>query len=196
MYQVSALLLFLFSPQVWAQHAHIHPHADSPTGLFLGLRVDVENPPPGSAAARAFAFVEDAYVHVTYGSPFKRGRVIFGGVVGYGNVWAPGAHYATELVITDSLRVVGQVLEPGVYSLFATPEPHMWTIHLNSGLGIHREDTYDPAKDVLTFLVPVETLDEVQQQFIIDFEPVENGVDLRVSWDQTRVRFPIRPLLR
>lgn len=135
-------------------------------------------------------------MHVAYGSPFKRGRVVFGGVVGYGSLWPLGAHYATEIVVTDTVRVAGRPLAPGVYSVFATPEEQMWTIHINSVVGMHQADWYDPDEDVLTIRVPVETRDEVTEQFTIDFEPAEDGADLRVTWDRTRVRLPIRPPVR
>lgn len=191
---LTAFVLLIAAP-VHGQHAH---GGDAQrTGLSLGLRVDPAQPPPGSAVGRAFAFVSDsAYVSVAYGSPFKRGRVIFGGLVGYGNVWAVGAHYATELVLTEPLRVAGQLLPAGVYTLFATPEASMWTLHVNQVLGMHQADLYDPANDVLTLRVPVEELADVAEQLVIDFEPAENGADLRISWDRVRVRLPFRPLTR
>lgn len=188
-------LVLLFALGTPASAQHVHTSGERPaTGLFLGLRVDAENPPPGSALGRAFAFVGDsAYVHVTYGSPFKRGRTIFGGLVGYGQLWPVGAHYATEIVLTHPLRVGTQRIEAGVYTLFATPGETMWTLHLNTTVGTHQADDYDAANDVLTLRVPVEPLDEPVQQLTLDFEPAEDGADLRVTWDRVRVRMPLRP---
>lgn len=189
--------LLMAGPAV-AQHAHSFPvdgRTQAQTGLFQGLRVDPANPPPGSALGRAFALLDDTtYAHVVYGIPYKRGRVIFGGLVGYGSLWAMGAHFATELVTTQPLRVAGQRLEPGVYTLFATPEETMWTLHVNRAVGMHQADRYDPANDVLTVRVPAETREEVTEAFTIDFEPAENGADLRITWDRTRVRLPLRPV--
>jgi hypothetical protein len=198
MHRLLPLLLILVAAPAAAQHAGHGPPAgaDAQTGLALGLRVDAQNPPPGSAIARAFAFVDDAYVHVVYGSPFKRGRVVFGGLVGYGSLWPIGAHYATEITVTDSVRVAGHPLAPGTYSLFVTPEEQMWTLHINSALGMHQADGYDPAEDVHTIRVPVERLESTVEQLTIDFEPAENGADMRITWDQTRVRLPIRPPVR
>ncbi|HKC67265.1 MAG TPA: DUF2911 domain-containing protein, partial [Bacteroidia bacterium] len=39
---------------------------------------------------------EGKNVKVNYGQPSKRGRVIFGDLVPYGEVWRTGAHEATE----------------------------------------------------------------------------------------------------
>lgn len=198
--RVPVLLALLVAAPVAAQHDHGHAfgpdgRVEARTGLFMGLRIDPANPPPGSGVARAFAFVDDTtYAHVTYGVPYRRGRVIFGGLVGFGEVWAVGAHYAAELVLTRPVRAAGQRLEPGVYSVLATPGETVWTLHLNTALGMHRADRYDPANDVLVARAPVEVLDEVVEAFTMDFEPAEDGVDLRITWDRTRVRLPLRPL--
>ena len=52
-------------------------------------------------------------------------------------------------------------------------------------------DLYDAAHDVLVVEAPVETLSETVEQHTIDFEDTEAGADLRISWDQTRVRLSL-----
>lgn len=156
--------------------------------------IDPTDPPSGSPVGRALAFVSDTYVHIAYSRPYKRGRVIFGGLVGYNQIWPLGAHHATEITLTGPLMVGDQRLEAGTYAFFATPGPDTWTLHFNSILGMHMADLYDAANDVLTVEAPVETLNETIHQHTIDFEPSTMGIDLRISWDQTRVRLPLRPM--
>jgi len=176
----------------YAQHGHADGEA-AETFLVEGLRVDPADPPPGSAVGRAGARLPSGgYLHVVYGKPYKRGRQVFGGLVGYGHVWVTGAHRATELVVTAPVTVGGEPLEPGVYSLFTTPRPEQWTLHLNRTLGMHLADEYDPALDVLTVNVAPKTLDEPVEAFTIDFAPAEGGADLRFRWDRTAVVVPIR----
>jgi hypothetical protein len=200
MLRLLTLALLLLAAPAAAQHTHgFTPdgRAVAETGLFMGLRVDPVNPPPGSGLGRAFAHLNDStYAHVTYGVPYRRGRVVFGGLVGYGEVWAVGAHYAAELVLTQPVRAGGQRVEAGVYTVFATPGETMWTLHLNTELGMHRADRYDPANDALAVRVPVEPLAETVEAFTMDFEPAEDGADLRITWDRTRVRLPLRPVYR
>jgi len=182
---------------VWVPFAaaqHSGP-SDATVETFLveGLRVDAADPPPGSAVGRAGARLPGGgYLHVTYGKPYKRGRQIFGGLVGYGLVWVTGAHRATELVVTVPVTVDGKPLEPGVYSLFTTPQPGQWTLHLNQALGMHLADEYDPALDVLTVDLTPTTLDAPVEALTIDFAPAEGGADLRIRWDHTAVTVPIR----
>lgn len=159
-----------------------------------GLReIDPQNPPPGSSIGRALAYVGDAYVSVVYGRPFKRGRVIFGGLVGYDQIWPAGAHYATEITFTKPVQVDGHPLDAGTYALLATPGPERWTVHFNRELGMHLADGYRAEQDALVVEVAVETMDTVAEQHTIDFEPTAAGMDLRITWDQTRVRVPLRP---
>ncbi len=159
-----------------------------------GLRVDPADPPPGSAVGRAGArLFGRGYIHVTYGRPFKRGREVFGGLVPWGRVWATGAHHATEIALTTPVEMDGLPLRPGMYSLFTTPRPDRWTLHVNRRLGMHLADEYDPDYDVLTVDAVPETLAEPVEAFTIDLVPTEAGLDLRIRWDRTSVRFPMRP---
>ncbi|MFN3596393.1 MAG: DUF2911 domain-containing protein [Rubricoccaceae bacterium] len=163
------------------------------TGLFLGLRVDPAAPPPGSAVGRAHAFVGESYVLAVYGSPFRRGRQIFGGLLAYGQVWTPGAHYATEVALSGPVLVGEERLEPGIYSLFVTPAEGAWTVHVNRALGTHQTDGYDPSQNVLSLRVPTDALAEPVEQLTIDFAARDAArVELRIAWDRARARVPLR----
>lgn len=198
------MLAVLSAAPAVAQNAHHHhehvgpddeiPDRDGKTVLVEGFNLDLNDPPSGSGVARAMAFVDDAYLHVTFGRPLKRGRIIFGGVVGFDQVWAVGAHYATELFLTEPLKVDDLELPAGAYSLFATPQEETWTLHINRVLGMHQTDRYDPEHNVMDVEVAVESMEDVTEALTIDFEQAENGVDMRITWDQTRVRLPFRSL--
>ncbi|MEM6646132.1 MAG: DUF2911 domain-containing protein [Bacteroidota bacterium] len=159
-----------------------------------GLRINMDDPPGGSNVGRAMTFVGDAYVHVAYSRPFKRGRVIFGGLVGYDQVWATGAHYATEITLTEPLLVDGQQLAAGTYSLSTVPGRNTWQVNFNTVLGMHMTDDYDPANTVLTVYVPSEQLSEIVEQHTIDFAITDSGADLRIYWDQTSITIPLEPM--
>ncbi len=177
---------------VAAQHHTATPATE--TFLVEGLRVDLEDVPPGSAVGRAGARLPNGgYLHIVYGKPYVRGRQIFGGLVAWNQVWATGAHQATELVVTVPVTVGGLPLEPGVYSLFTTPRLDRWTLHFNSALGMHLADEYDPALDVLTVDVAPAPLMPPVEAFTIDFVSAGYGADLRIMWGNTAISVPIRP---
>ena len=191
MLRLLALLAMFASGSASAQHVHDAPPADSvSTYLATGLRVDEAAPPPGSALGRAgLRYGDGGYVSVVYGRPFVRGRMVFGGLVGYGTVWAAGAHQATELWTTVPLVIGGTRVEPGAYSLFATPRPDRWTLHVNRRLGMHLADEYDPADDLVTVDVSPETLDAPVEGLTWAF--ATDGSALTLAWDRVRVSLPL-----
>ncbi len=189
---LTSFLLMAGGAPLLAQHGHGPDAPGIQTYLVEGLRVDPASPPPGSAVGRAGAVLPGGgYLHVVHGKPYKRGRVVFGGVVAYDQVWATGAHQASELATTAPLIVGGTRIEPGVYSLFTTPGRERWTLHLNRGVGMHLADEYDPALDVATVSAEATTSSEVTEALVLEFVPRTGGVWLRVRWDQTVVDFPI-----
>ena len=152
----------------------------------------------------------DTYVSVVYSRPYERGRDnIFGtkeseALVPYGEVWRTGANEATQITLTGDVKVAGQDLAAGTYSLFTTPGPDQWKIHFNSRLGLSGPGVFEDGQftpvdlgetDVLTVTATPTTLpeDEKVDQLTISFEKTEAGADMVLSWIRTEVRVPIVP---
>ena len=186
-----AATLAVISPRAAAQH---HGAAGAPgvaeTFVVDGLRMDERDPPPGSAVGRAGLRYDDGgYVAVVYGKPYARGRQIYGGLVGYGTVWVAGAHRATELTTTVPLVIGGTRVAPGAYSLFVTPEPDRWTLHVNRALGMHLADEYDPTEDVAVVTVAPIPLDVPLDALTWSF--ADDGRALRLAWGDLAAHFAI-----
>lgn len=154
----------------------------------------------------------DAYVKVMYGRPYMRGRDIFGENAGdasflvpYGALWRLGANEATEVTATGPIRVAGNLLPAGTYSMFAVPGPEAWTVHFSPQLGLDgtgmldpetgafTADVYDPSRDVLVIEASSVALDDTVEQFTVAFESSEDGAVLTMSWERTQVRIPLAP---
>lgn len=161
----------------------------------------------------AKTFLGDTYLKVTYGRPYVRGRAIFGSpedgkkyLVPFGQTWRTGANEATEITLTAPVRVAGQRLEAGTYSIFTVPGASTWEVRFHPGLGMDGVGrlgpdgkftrTYDPAKDVLVVQVPSGTLTDPVDQFTIAFEEFAEGTEMVLSWETTEVRVPITPAAR
>jgi hypothetical protein len=166
------------------------PQAVTGTFVVSGLRIDDTAPPPGSGVARAgLRYADGGYVSVVHGKPYARGRVIWGGVVGFGAPWVAGAHHATELVTTVPLMVGRVRVEPGAYSLFVTPHHNAWTVHVNRALGMHLADEYDPAEDVGRVAVIPEILETPVEGLTWAFR--RDGAFLTLSWGRLAGSVPI-----
>lgn len=136
---------------------------------------------------------KDSYLKIVYGQPQKRGRVIFGSLVPFGQVWRTGANEATELTTTRDIRINGLELKSGTYTLFTIPDKETWKIILNSDLGLWGSYNYNPKMDVMTFDVPVAYLGDLTYEALtIWFEPHLDKADLNIAWDHTKVTIPIQ----
>ena len=70
-------------------------------------------------------------ITVDYNRPVARGRDLFGALVPYDRVWCPGADDCTTLAVTTAVKIGGQDLPAGTYSVWAKPGAEKWTIILN-----------------------------------------------------------------
>ena len=127
---------------------------------------------------------------VTYSRPMKRGRVLFGETVPWGEVWRTGANEATHFHTDKDLLIGGATVPAGTYTLWTIPRPEGWTLIINKQTG-QWGTIYDPAQD----LVRVEMHDEApatrEEQFTISLEPKEPGAVLRLRWDDREAWVPI-----
>ena len=162
-----------------------------------------------SPMGMARTHLDDTYVRVVYSRPYQRGRDnIFGSkesgaLVPFGEVWRTGANEATEITVTGDVKVAGQDLAAGTYSLFTTPGPEQWQVHFNSALGLSGAGRFDgpdfvpvdlAPTNVLTVTVPSKALaeDEAVDQLTFSFEDTEAGADMVLRWVRTEVRVPIQ----
>lgn len=134
-------------------------------------------------------------VKVCYSQPRKLGRPIMGRLVPYGEPWRLGANEATALFVPFPATVAGVDVEPGWYSLYAIPGPDEWRIVVNGearrwGIPI---DGDVRARDLGSGTVPVESIADPVEMLTIRLERISgSAAEMRIEWDRTRVRVPIR----
>jgi hypothetical protein len=166
--------------------------------------VDVEGPARRWAAAdaagrglgelsgrgREEATVGGARIVVDYGTPMRRGRDIWGGIVPWGQLWRTGANRAThlsttrDLVLGDPAR--GLVMPAGEYTLFSIPERDGGVLIVSRQTG-QTGTAYDPARDLGR--VPMRRVERTEpaESFTITVDPA--GM-LRLAWDRSEFVVP------
>lgn len=135
---------------------------------------------------------------VTYSSPSKKDRVIFGELVPYDVVWRTGANEPTKFTTGSDIKVIDKTLPAGTYSFWTKPGKESWEVIFNSEIadwGVTilsggKETTRNPETDVVNIQVPVERTSSIQEKLNIGFEEGEQ-VYLIVSWDQTKIKVPL-----
>lgn len=130
-----------------------------------------------------------ADISIFYCRPSKKGRVIFGSLVPYGEWWRTGANEPTTIETSKDLNFNGQTLKAGKYHIVTIPEANEWTIVFNSDIPFWGTQ-YDPEKDVLRVKASAVELPNVTELFTIAFEK-PNGQDvITFTWDQTQATLP------
>jgi hypothetical protein len=137
----------------------------------------------------------DLKINVFYNRPFKKGRVIFGGLVPFNKVWRTGANEATTFETNKELSFEGKILKKGKYTLWTIPKEEMWTIIFNTeygqwGINPEGEANRNPALDALTIEVQSLQQDEEFEQFTISFEKTGEDAEMVLLWDKTLVSVP------
>ncbi|WKK80075.2 DUF2911 domain-containing protein [Marivirga arenosa] len=136
---------------------------------------------------------EDTYVKVTYGRPHLRGREAFtetSELAPLGKIWRTGANEATEITVTSDVKMAGETVPAGTYSMFTIPGAKSWTIILNKDVGQWGAYKYDEEQDLLRFEVPVNKSDEMYEPFTIRFDQANGDVSLQMIWANTMISIP------
>lgn len=136
---------------------------------------------------------KDTYLKITYSQPHKNGRVIFGKLVPFGEVWRTGANEATELTITQDVQINNSLLKAGTYSILSIPEKESWTIIINRDLGMWGAYNYNVKSDVMRFIVPTQLLQgAVYEPFTIIIDQKNSKAEIVLVWDSVKVSIPIQ----
>ncbi len=160
--------------------------------LFLALAAFAVEGAMAQAAERKRASprqtAENDHVSVAYGSPAKKGRVVFGQLEKFGSVWRIGADEATEITFKKDGTFGGQPVKAGTYTMFALINENEWEIILNSELKQWGAYGYQKIKEknVLTTKVPTQKTPSVVESLTIT--AAADG--LEIAWDETMVKIP------
>lgn len=134
---------------------------------------------------------EAVQARVVYSRPQKSGRVIFGGLVTYGEVWRLGANEATEIEFFKSVRIGGKRIPKGRYTLYAIVNENTWTMILNKEIDTWGAFKYNMKKDIVRLDVPVQKNSPALESLSMVFENATDGYRLVIGWDNIKVALPI-----
>jgi hypothetical protein len=143
----------------------------------------------------AMANIGASHVHITYGSPGVKGRVIWGGLVSYDQVWCAGAHNATWVSFSEPVLINGKKMNAGKYSFFIIAKANgPWTVIFNSDAEMHLADEYEASKDVLRLEVtPMKdaTTSLPRLTFTVK-ETAKNEGYIQFAWDKKILQLQVK----
>jgi len=185
---VFVLTVSVLSCKNQEQKKEEHNHKETRT-----QQEDVPKKKPLSPHTSTMAMIGDAHIHIDYSSPGVRGRIIFGGLVGYDNVWQAGAHMATWIETNKDLIINGEVLPKGKYGFFTIPSKGDWTIMINKNWNQHGKDDYDENDDVIRFKVTPSISEKITEHLEYKVNRInETEGSITLAWEKVMVSFPFR----
>jgi hypothetical protein len=159
------------------------------TGLLAQTpRLEFPTPSPACTIKQRVGLTD---IEVVYSRPSMKGRVIFGNVVVYNEVWRTGANAATRVSFSTPVKLNGMNVPAGTYALYTIPNETLWTIILSKDTAASVFD-YKQANDLGRFTVSPATLTDTSiETFTIEFNHIrEESAVLNLAWDKTIV--PLR----
>lgn len=149
--------------------------------------------PPMSSKSKIVQGIGIHNVTLTYQRPNVNGRVIFGGLVPYGEIWRTGANGIPVVVFEESVSLQGNVVPAGTYGILTIPNKESWTIIVTKDYEQWGAYTYDSADDILRFDVKSEKLNEFVETFTMSFGAVTTtSAVLSMAWENTQVNVEIK----
>lgn len=168
-----------------------------PPALFLALALilaaalasPAHAQPRGSERGTMIQQVNGTTITVDYSRPVARGRDnLFGGVVHWGEVWTPGANWATTLEVDRPVTLDGHRVEPGRYSVWLQPkEQGPWRFSLNRMWRLYHDAPVPEDGWVLHFEVEPRQGPHMEALAWYVYATDFRRAELRVHWGPTYV---------
>lgn len=161
------------------------------TLVILGFAVQAQElpmPSPSSALEQRVGLTD---IKIEYSRPGVKERKIFGELVPYGKVWRTGANKVPNITFSTDLKVGGNNVKAGTYSLLTIPTAESWTIVLNSNTELYGTAEYDEGENVA--VVEVMTAEALPtESFTIDVNDITtNSANIALRWEKTEVKVPV-----
>lgn len=141
-----------------------------------------------SPPATAMNDIDGLQIKIDYSQPSVKDRVIWGELVPYDKIWRTGANEATTIEFSRDVKVNGENVAAGRYSLFTIPGEKGWTVILNSEADQWGSYKYNEEKDVMRFSVKPEATEEKVEQ--LTFEVDDEGT-VSMMWDELMFSFDV-----
>lgn len=127
-------------------------------------------------------------IEIVYSRPGVKGRVIFGGLESWGEVWRAGANSATKVTFSTPVKFGGKDVPAGTYALFAKLGQDEWTVILSKGPEQWGAYAYNPKDEVARASAKPVKLNEPVETFTIDINDIrDESATLNLIWEKTRV---------
>lgn len=132
-------------------------------------------------------------LEIDFGSPAVNGRVIWGGLVPYDEIWRSGANAATWISFNTELNFGGQIVKAGKYALYIIPRSDKaWTVALNSNEGQWGSTSFKENLDIVRIEVLPSQATSFRERLGFEWEYLNSAsANLRLHWENLVLVIPV-----
>jgi len=131
-------------------------------------------------------------IAINYHSPLAKGRLIWGEVVPFGEVWRAGANENTTISFSTDVKIEGKPLPAGTYGLHMIPRKDKWTIIFSKNYESWGSYFYKEAEDALRVEVTPEAA-SMQEWLSFRFTDLKaSSAKAQLNWEKIGVGFLIQ----
>lgn len=145
-----------------------------------------------SPRATATGEIDHVRIRIEYGSPFARGRVIWGGLRPWNEWWMPGADEATTIETSGPLAIGTIAVPAGTHSIYTIPGRERFLLTINTRTGqFHTQ--YTARQDLGRTEMALRMLETRVEQLTFGIENSSSGSGgrLTLSWDDREYAVPV-----
>lgn len=146
-------------------------------------------PSPKETIKQEFALSD---ISIEYSRPSAKGRVIYGDLVPFDKLWRTGANASTKITFGSAVKLEGNDVPAGTYSLYTIPGKTEWTIVINKNLTNWGIDGYKEEEDLVRFKVKPTALTENVETFTMNVGSItSNTCTIDLTWEKTKASFNV-----
>lgn len=151
-------------------------------------QVDFPRPSPNASLSQMVGVTK---IEMTYSRPGVKGRVIWGGLVPYGEVWRTGANENTTITFSTPVKVEGTALPAGTYGLQTIPTAGDWTLILSKDADQWGAFEYKQENDALRATVKTRPRAESEERMSFRVDDLsDTAATIVLAWEKLEV--PLR----
>lgn len=152
----------------------------------LNAQVKTPQTSPHSSLTQVVGLTE---VTVDYNRPSAKGRIIFGDLVPFGELWRTGANANSTVSFSEDVIINGATVKKGKYALFTTPKADMWEVIFYTDTdNWGTPEVWDANKvAVLVNVDPVALNNAVESLTISIGNLTNDSATIDIAWEKTMV---------
>jgi hypothetical protein len=155
---------------------------------FAYSQIELPRPSPHASVTQTIGITQAV---IDYYSPGVKGRVIWGKLVPYNEIWRTGANHCTTISFDTDVKVEGNAIPAGKYSLFTIPGEQAWKVILNKDTSLWGSMGYKEADDVTRFTVKPQNT-EFRERMMFAFDNVtDDSVMVALYWEKLKIPFTL-----